>query len=90
MTYSEFLQSLGPGFSLFFDTWDKVQRVLMTNYIFITLLGLTIFVSLWYLVLGLIDDSLESRSRNKSNKDDFTFNRDYPDPQLANSSELKK
>ena len=90
MTYSEFLQSLQPGFSLFFETLTKVQATLIHNYIFMTLLGLTIFVSLWYLILGLIDDTLDSKSRDKSNKDDFNSDIKYPSKQLSNISELKK
>lgn len=51
MSYQDFLDSLLYGINLFLDNFDLVINNLFTNYIFITFLGITIFLSLlnWFL-----------------------------------------
>lgn len=68
MTYPEFVDSLSYGFSLFIDTLIRVSNVLMHNYIFITLVGLSIFISLFYLIYYFIHDVIDSRIYNIEDK----------------------
>lgn len=51
MTYSEFLNYISNGFTLFYNTLISVSNTLLSNYFFITMLGLVIFVSIFYFVL---------------------------------------
>ena len=54
MTYSQFLNSLLNGIQLFKDTFTTIVNYLMTNYIFITILGLVLFISLFRLLFDLV------------------------------------
>lgn len=60
MTYSDFVDSLSYGFSLFINTLYSWSEILIHNYIFITLLGCVLFCSLVMLVynyfIGKIND----------------------------------
>lgn len=48
MTYTEFLNYIGNGCSLFLDTLISVSNNLIHNYIFITIFGLSLFVALFW------------------------------------------
>lgn len=54
MSYSDFLDFISNGFTLFFDNIFRVANNLMTNYIFITLVGVVIFISLIHVIYDLI------------------------------------
>lgn len=54
MTYSQFLNSLLSGIQLFKDTFTTIVNYMMTNYIFITILGLALFISLFKLLFNLV------------------------------------
>ena len=45
MTYQGFLDSLLSGINLFLNNFGNVIDSLFSNYIFITFLGITIFIS---------------------------------------------
>lgn len=54
MSYSDFLASLSSGVNLFYNTLVATADTLLSNYIVITILGLSIFVSLFYLFVNEI------------------------------------
>lgn len=55
MSYSDFLNTLSYGFNLFIDTITKWTNNLMTNYFFITILGVGLFVSFVLFVLDNVN-----------------------------------
>lgn len=48
MTYTEFLNSLVYGINMFYQGLVYIANVLISNYIIITLLGLSLFSTLIY------------------------------------------
>lgn len=96
MSYSDFVNILGNGCSLIFNGIVDFSNVLIHNYIFITLLGLVIFVSIVKLVsdfivipLGNIDNKVDKKSDKKyKSKPESTDIVSYPDPELASEEEL--
>lgn len=54
MSYSDFISSLSNGASLFYNSLIQVANSLIHNYIFITMLGITIFCSLLHFVVYAI------------------------------------
>lgn len=52
MSYSDFVNTLANGFSLFYNSLVSIANVLIHNYLVITILGVGIFISLIYLFLN--------------------------------------
>lgn len=52
MSYSDFVNTLANGFSLFYNSLVSIANVLIHNYLVITILGVGIFISLMYLFLN--------------------------------------
>lgn len=50
MTYSDFVDTLSSGFSMFYNALITLSNSLINNYIIITMLGIPIFFSLVYLI----------------------------------------
>lgn len=55
MTYNDFLSSLGYAFNLFVETITKWVNNLMSNYFFITILGVGLFISFVLFILDNIN-----------------------------------
>lgn len=64
MSYSEFVDSLDYGFQLFYNTLISISNMLLNNYIFITILGLVIFISLIYFLFDIINIPLFLSHKN--------------------------
>lgn len=54
MSYSEFLSSLVNGATLFFNSIITISNYLITNYFFITILGIVIILSVTRFLFSLI------------------------------------
>lgn len=67
MTYSNFIDSLSNGANLFYTSLVQVANSLIHNYIFITMLGLTIFCSLLYFVVYAIRLPYFSKQKDLDN-----------------------
>ena len=61
MSYSDFLSLIRYGIDLFVDNIGNVANSLMNNYIFITLLGLGIFCSLFIMFVNFVLDKIYSK-----------------------------
>lgn len=68
MSYSDFINSLGYGFTLLFDTISRVSSSLLNNYIIITLLGLSIFS---FVIYSLVDILFSVHKKKKSDLDNY-------------------
>lgn len=60
MTYNDFLNLLLNGVNLFFDNIGIIVNYLLTNYIFITILGLVIILSIVKYLFSLIFNPFEN------------------------------
>lgn len=54
MTFIEFLNSLSNGANLFFTSLGTIANYLITNYIFLVVLGTSVILSLVYYCFGFI------------------------------------
>lgn len=93
MTYSEFIQTLVSPITTFVNGLKTIANSLMSNYIFITIFGLIIFVSLFWLIydtfISLTINCIES-PKPKKKQQEKEIPSDVPDPQTASVEELKK
>ena len=93
MTYSEFLQTLVSPITTFVSGLSSIASSLMSNYIFITLLGLVIFGSLFWLIydtfVSLTINCIESPKPKKLNQESEIPSH-TPEPQTADVSELRR
>lgn len=65
MTYTEFLDLISNGCSLVFNTLIQVANNLMSNYFFITILGISIFSSLlWFFLDNIMYKPVENVHNN--------------------------
>ena len=69
MSYNDFLDLISNGCTMFYNALISISNSLIHNYIFITLIGLSLFVSLLYLFMNNYVFNLSIKFRNKS--DDF-------------------
>lgn len=60
MSYSNFLDLISNGFTLFYNSASAIFSYMFTNYFYITLIGLSIFVSLLFFVKNLIISSFDN------------------------------
>lgn len=67
MTYSDFINSLGYGVSMMFNGISQVANSLLSNYIIITILGLSLFT---FVIYSLID-IIFSVHKSKDNLDNY-------------------
>lgn len=67
MTYSEFINSLANGCSLIFNGILTMANGLIHNYIFITILGLSLFSFVIYTLVGCI----QSVHKDKNDLDNY-------------------
>lgn len=67
MSYSDFIQTLGNGASMLFNGISQVATSLMSNYIVITILGLSLFTFVIYTLI----DVLFSVHKSKDNLDNY-------------------
>ena len=65
MTYGDFLDTLISPIQAFLSWATTITTALLGNYFFITLVGIVVITSLFYLVIDLIQNF---KSFNKSNK----------------------
>lgn len=62
MTYSDFLSSLGSVISSFIAWLSSMANIVSSNYILITLLGLSLFGFVFYFFVDLLLSFRESKS----------------------------
>lgn len=79
MTYSSFVDTLSNGFSMFYNGLITLANVMIHNYLIITLLGVSLFISLVYLFINNIltipfnrKDKVNLDNVRSDNKWDFT------------------
>ena len=61
MSYSNFLDSLSNAFVIFVNGLVSISNSLMSNYFFITILGLVLFCSLFWLVYDTFGDFFSNK-----------------------------
>ena len=66
MTYSDFLDLISNGTQLFYDTLITISNYLITNWFFITILGISIFVIFFY---WFFDNFIDAPLKVKDNVD---------------------
>ena len=67
MTYEEFLNSMLSPISSFITWLGMISNYLLTNYFFITILGLTLLSSLLFYFLGYLLHNLNNHSKDLDN-----------------------
>lgn len=67
LSYSEFINSLGYGVSMLFNGISQVASSLLSNYIVITILGLSLFTFVIYTLIDIIF----SVHKSKENLDNY-------------------
>lgn len=102
MSYSEFLSLISNSFTIFIDGFVSISSYLITNYFFITLFGIIIFISLVYFIRDSIVDGIgytafvidEKTNPKKKKKKDFAMTNEdeiiYPPLVTASREELRK
>lgn len=67
MSYSDFINTLGYGVNMLFNGISVVANSLLSNYIVITILGLSLFSFVIYTLIDIIF----SVHKNKDNLDNY-------------------
>lgn len=68
MSYSDFINTFTNGINLFINSLITIANSLLSNYIFITILGLSIFTYLFYLLVSIIVSFNFNKKDESSNK----------------------
>lgn len=68
MTYSDFVNSFSNAFNLFLNGLITISNSLFNNYIFITLLGLSLFIFLFNLLIDIVLSLKKNKDVDSSNK----------------------
>lgn len=87
MSYSEFVNTLVNGCNLIYENISRIANVLIHNYIFITILGLVLFVSLMSIFSDFLIIPLKDIDKKQDKKSDQKYKNKNKNKNKNNSSE---
>lgn len=67
MSYSQWLESIGSFTSTILGWIGSISDILLNNYIVVTILGFSLFTSLYFFILDIFDDLKEKKGTDFDN-----------------------